>query len=327
MDEINIEQIFLKWREDRLSENEMVWLKNQQQSDEFQKHWAELIKTWQFSNQVQVPNGSTVEMQWNRLTKRLQHGAAPAKIKSDWLGWRKAIHPRPIFALAASVVILFIAWTFFLKTDTVVHKIIAAPATQISQKLPDGSRIELNSGSELTYSDLFDKENRVVQLRGEAFFQVQKSEKVFIINTRDGEIHVLGTALNVRTFDQQTRVAVQSGTVKLVDYSGAQIMRLEQNEVGILSENRVHKFSGFAVATEFSWREGEIIFVQSELKNAIAELNRRFATDIRIADDLRHLKLSAHFKNEKLQDILNFIAQATGAHVQKKGEIFWLEKD
>jgi transmembrane sensor len=68
-------------------------------------------------------------------------------------------------------------------------------------ELPDGSKLWLNAGSKVVFSDNFSAGKRELTLSGEAFFDVKHDElHPFIIHTGRLEVRVLGTSLNVRAY-------------------------------------------------------------------------------------------------------------------------------
>jgi len=85
-------------------------------------------------------------------------------------------------------------------------------------KLPDGSVVNLNSNSVLSFSsDLHNKNIREVWLKGEAFFSVKHTAKSapFIVHSGDISIEVLGTEFNVFDRHNTTAVMLKSGKVKI----------------------------------------------------------------------------------------------------------------
>ena len=69
---------------------------------------------------------------------------------------------------------------------------------QFTVTLPDGSIVELNAATTLAHKRFFWKNNKTVNLKGEAFFKVEKGEG-FKVETESGTVSVLGTEFNVRT--------------------------------------------------------------------------------------------------------------------------------
>lgn len=88
------------------------------------------------------------------------------------------------------------------KTEKVVSQRTLSVGKTTSLELKDGTKVWLNKDSKLTYSDSFDKENRVVSLDGEAFFHVNKdSLHPFIVHLKDDiDIEVWGTQFNVKSY-------------------------------------------------------------------------------------------------------------------------------
>ena len=83
-----------------------------------------------------------------------------------------------------------------------------------SINLPDGSKVWLNGDSKITYDGDFQGKTREVHLSGEAFFDVAKDKtRPFIIHTRTINLKVLGTAFNVRSYDneKETETALVHG--------------------------------------------------------------------------------------------------------------------
>ncbi|MEN8138658.1 MAG: FecR family protein [Bacteroidota bacterium] len=87
-----------------------------------------------------------------------------------------------------------------------------------SYNLPDGTEITLASGSSIFYDADFDDEFRKVELKGEAFFDVERDEnRPFIIKTDRLNTEVLGTSFNIKQTDKAVKVTVVTGLVKVYD--------------------------------------------------------------------------------------------------------------
>ena len=65
--------------------------------------------------------------------------------------------------------------------------------------LEDGTKVWLDAETELRYPTNFDAQNRVVYLKGEAYFEVAKMEgKPFVVKIDQMSVNVLGTKFNER---------------------------------------------------------------------------------------------------------------------------------
>lgn len=85
--------------------------------------------------------------------------------------------------------------------------------------LPDGSTVVLNANSSLTLSAAFGRDNRTVQLIGEAFFDIKHDPaNPFFVNTQQFTVKVHGTAFNVRAFKgaKQAEAALIRGSVEVI---------------------------------------------------------------------------------------------------------------
>ncbi|HLX65891.1 MAG TPA: FecR family protein [Puia sp.] len=84
--------------------------------------------------------------------------------------------------------------------------------------LADGSKVWLEAGSELKYPPKFTGSERLVELSGEAFFDVAgNAERPFRVLIKDAEVEVLGTFFTVMAYDDEpeNRTAVVNGAVKV----------------------------------------------------------------------------------------------------------------
>lgn len=84
-------------------------------------------------------------------------------------------------------------------------------ATEAGQRaravLPDGTKVWLNASTQLVYKPSFWKRERLVDLNGEAYFEVSHNKhKPFVVNSKDVRTCVLGTKFNVRARSSEAKV-------------------------------------------------------------------------------------------------------------------------
>ncbi|CAM1344603.1 FecR family protein [Tenacibaculum amylolyticum] len=163
-----------RWAENKLTEEELIEFKKTAAYKEFQ-----LIDT--IAQQFTAPP--------------VDKAKALDKVKEKINGKKKVISIKPYwYAAAASVVILFGLFRFLTST---VNYTTPKGANLLAINLPDGSKVQLNAGSELTHKRFFWTNNRTLQLKGEAYFEVEKGE-TFSVATSYGTVSVLGTKFNVK---------------------------------------------------------------------------------------------------------------------------------
>lgn len=126
--------------------------------------------------------------------------------------------------MAAAVLVVVMAGLIWTKTQTlnVVTPKVALEAKNGSRTqsiLPDGSKVWLNAGSKLYYENDFRGTTREVRLDGEAFFDIAHiTNRPFIVHTSGIDIKVLGTAFNVKSYedDKNVETTLYRGLVEVI---------------------------------------------------------------------------------------------------------------
>lgn len=113
-------------------------------------------------------------------------------------------------------------------------RLVVPRGGQYELELSDGTRVWLNSESELSFPADFSGEERRVELRGEAFFDVAKSvEKPFIVDLSQGVIAVLGTRFYVSDYaDRPLSAVLVEGSIRLC--SGGQKVTLNPSQRAVV---------------------------------------------------------------------------------------------
>lgn len=125
--------------------------------------------------------------------------------------------------IAAAILILIAGNYYFSLTRTdepknMLQRIYVPPGSRTSITLPDGTLVWLNSNTSFQYPTTFASKDRIVELDGEAYFEVTKDEeKSFIVRTQKYNVEVLGTTFNVEAYssEQTFKTGLFTGKVKL----------------------------------------------------------------------------------------------------------------
>lgn len=82
--------------------------------------------------------------------------------------------------------------------------------------LTDGSKVYLNSLSSVRFPARFAKDVRMVELEGEAYFEVSRTGQPFMVKTKGMTVEVLGTSFNISAYeDEDCRTTLVSGSVRV----------------------------------------------------------------------------------------------------------------
>ncbi|MGB0981055.1 MAG: FecR family protein [Winogradskyella sp.] len=248
----NDSDIFLaQWLEGELSDND---LKNLISEDDFSAY-LKLRKGMDVAEKLNAPVTDSFAKIKNRIENKKQ------KVKPLYTNWT--------IGVAASIVLLFGLFTIF-GNKTITTETGFGESKSIV--LLDGSEVILNSKSKITYNEDNWKENRTLQLEGEAYFKVAKGE-TFTVQTGNGSVTVLGTQFNVNSTQDFFDV---------VCYEGKVSVKTSENYSVLLPNNTVRSVKGYPVVTSKNldkkptWIDGESTFKSVPLRYVIKALENQY---------------------------------------------------
>ena len=163
------------------------------------------------------------------------------------------------------------------------NKILVPYGGTYSLILADGTKVYLNSGTELEFPSRFSKEKRQVILKGEAYFEVARNEnKPFIVQVNEMAVKVLGTSFNVKSYVDEPGVytTLVEGSVAIVrdGQPDKVIVPGEQayynKGVGTLSVNPVD------VAEFIAWKDGFFLFKDLPLEEILRIVSRWYDVEV-----------------------------------------------
>lgn len=144
--------------------------------------------------------------------------------------------------------------------------------------LADGSKVYLNSESELRFPVVFTGGERRVYLSGEAFFEVAPdAEKPFIVEANDVDVRVLGTRFNVNAYtpDRAIRTTLVSGKVRVSDRGGEESAILAPGQQAVWQEGHFST-RNVDVSAFTAWIDGKFYFEEGATLEEIAEQLQRW---------------------------------------------------
>jgi ferric-dicitrate binding protein FerR (iron transport regulator) len=246
----------------------------------------------------------------------------PARRTEDTAGWEwGAFRLAGMRTVALTVGLVVVALGAWLWTRPVT--VTTAKGTQVTTSLPDGSTVELNGGSTLSYRRGYDNVpfmsvgTRRVRLEGEAFFSVQPGDRPFVVSTPNAQVTVLGTKFTVETFSDAgpvtTQVTLRSGRLQFAAKSQpAQTVTLDERG----RRSQVAGTSGRPAAPEQTdlmyaeaWRQGGFAVREMPLSVTLLKLERQFGTSIRLEAEMAETRPMTllYGQDADLKEILNDI--------------------
>jgi len=184
----------------------------------------------------------------------------------------------------------------------------------VDMQLSDGSRIWLNAGSSITYPVAFVGNERKVELKGEGYFEVAKdAARQFIVTANGVNTMVLGTHFNVHAYEEQTKVTLLEGRVKVarqgqVD-SGIAIRPGQQVLAGGAGQLQVT--GNIDPAAVMAWKNGVFNFDGMKVRQAMAELERWYDIDVTYEEGVQEVKVFGEIdRNLALGGVLEILGNA-----------------
>lgn len=183
--------------------------------------------------------------------------------------------------------------------------------------LSDGSKIWVNSGSQLLYPSVFEENKREVFLTGEAYLDVTKNEKAkFVIKTNHIDINVLGTKLNISAYsdDPQQSIILVTGSVEVKSKEMNEPIRILPDQM--LTYGRLNKKIDIQivdVANYTSWIDGYLLLENEDLGNLLQKLERHYnLLFIYNREELKNIYVSGKLNLEvTVQEVLDCISITT----------------
>ena len=223
------------------------------------------------------------------------------------------IYQSLLSAAAVLIIGLIIGSLFFIqsqKPEITAQNITTPYGGKTQFTLPDGSTVWLNSGSTFSYPDRFEGE-RIVELTGEAYFNVEKQKQPFIVKTKFGEVEVLGTEFNVKAYENETfSTTLESGLVVFTTKYGKQA-NLEPG-MQVVFDDVNFKLRRVDTKLFTSWKDGQLIFRDEPLQNIIAQLERWYNVEIELQDErIKNLKYNGTIEMESFSEVLELIKVTT----------------
>lgn len=180
--------------------------------------------------------------------------------------------------------------------------------------LSDGTKVFLNSLSSLKYPKNFNDKERVVELSGEAYFEVTKlykgNKKVpFIVKTQKQTIEVVGTKFNISSYadDSFQKTTLISGHVNVIDNKNHQKYSLEPGDQALTDNNDHINVSQVNVEPSIAWTQGNFMFDDVYLREILKQLARWYNVHVdysNIPETRYNILLS---KDETLNSILKIL--------------------
>ncbi|MBN1185749.1 MAG: FecR family protein [Bacteroidales bacterium] len=335
------------------------------QDNENRKLFSEMLTAWQLSASMESTPDENLPLSFEKLKSRLAYGNNESQNNAD--NFRRFYFRRAV-SVAAAILIAFVlgglaTWYFFSAKklpdmNAQTYNVTTPYGTRSELSLADGTRVWLNAGSSLAYSENFNVTTREVKLIGEAYFQVAKNKEIPFVVKSDGlQIKALGTAFNVKAYpgDEELSTTLIEGKIVVEGKSldegrfsytlnpGQNIKVIRSvkeekaNQANIQDRKHAademkpirHNIKTISLESDVntllytSWKDKRWVIQQESFSNLVTMLERRYNVNIRFNQaEMEGISFSGIIENETLEQVIHIIQLTAPVNYEfGKGEV------
>jgi len=287
------------------------WVAKEEENALLQEQMKE---NWQLSKTILPPISIDAKKDFQGFQKKMQQHKVAANPKKAIV--RPINRGRRLWAIAAALALPLAAALWLFRPTPVVPMTLAQTTVGETQSLqfPDGTHITLNENSELRYPATFAGNQRNVELKGEAYFEVQSDPtRPFEVQVNQATVKVLGTVFNVRSHPSEAtvQVMVEEGKVQLSSQQTKQAVILTKGEIGSFNsqtqqviENKVNNKNASA------WKSKVLTYKKAPLQTVLDDLSKHFkVTAIIHKQSMKNCLVTARFTNATPKKVLDYLVQ------------------
>ncbi len=254
------------------------------------------------------------EAAWQKVKGKIQ----PAKPVVPLWAW-----PR-ISRLAAGLALMaggtYLAIQFF-AAPIQTQQLAALPETR-TEKLLDGTQTVLNRNTELVYTFNPRKKERKVALQGEAFFDIQpRPGEAFTLEAGELRVRDIGTSFNVRALPQRDtiEIVVETGLVQAyTDIDRGILIRASEKGYYRKSTKTFWK-EDTRDPNDLAYKTKVLVFNNTDLRTVVKTINAVYGARVTIKATIENCRITAEFKDQKLDFVLDVIAETLGLSIEQRG--------
>ncbi|MDD4191631.1 MAG: DUF4974 domain-containing protein [Mangrovibacterium sp.] len=180
--------------------------------------------------------------------------------------------------------------------------------------LPDGTKVKLNSSSELKYPLQF-LNSREVFLTGEAFFEVESDpDHPFLVHVDEFTIKVTGTRFNIQSYpDANPETTLEEGKIAVINREGNTLVELKPNENLVYDRNQKRIFvTAVDARQKTDWRTGKIFLKNQTIEEMAKIIERWYKVKVVFDDEsIKQVRLTGTIlKDKPIEQLLNVLVKS-----------------
>ena len=210
----------------------------------------------------------------------------------------------------------------------VLNKVQTLTGMEYSLTLSDGTKVYLNAETKLEFPTHFTGERRIVKLEGEAYFDVSKdAARPFIVEVNSLEVRVLGTAFNLRSYDDEGLVVTTLVEGK-VEVAADEVVRTITPGMQVVyeKENGDMKVQKVDVLLYTAWQSGKFIFKNERLEDIMIYLSKWYGFNYRFIDNhAKEVRIGARLdRYDNMEPIIEMLKRTGLVNITQMDKMFYI---
>ena len=270
-----------------------------------------LRSTLETQNKMEIAT-TDPKLQWDLFESKLSQKQKPKT--SNYLKW-----------LLLGVLLFaggYLLYSYFANSKTVI-----TPKSNnfMEYAFEDGSDVRLWPGSKVSFDEGNYKNDRLIQLEGEAFFKVTKGAS-FKVKTAAGEVQVLGTSFNVWSADQSnTYVKCYTGRVQVTDNNNKSVLLTPGEQVSI-ANNKITNKSTFNV--DVHKIEGTLKYYDNaKIEWVLDDIKKLYNIEIDIKNQLNDQRFTGAISLVEINQALSYLCEPMHWSYEEDNKVITIKEE
>ncbi len=205
-------------------------------------------------------------------------------------------------------------------------RIVIPAGFTYSVQLADGSTVVLNAGSELRFPEEFRDSVREVEMKGEGYFNVKKSDIPFIVQAGETQVKVYGTRFNLfyRKELALSEAVLVEGSIGMM--AGGKEVRIVPNErVYYTMKDSVVRTEKVDPADYIAWMENSFKYNGVRLDKIVFDISQWYGVEIRLAPELESRTCTLEFdKSSTIDWVIKALGLIIDKNIKQEGGAYYI---
>jgi hypothetical protein len=209
----------------------------------------------------------------------------------------------------------------------VINTLSTPRGGQYQVELPDGTKVWLNASSSLKYPTFFSGNERIVELSGEAYFEVAKNKDMpFKVKANSMEVNVLGTHFNVMAYNDENiiKTTLLEGSVKVLASNTSKLI-IPGQQAQLTTSGKL-TVSDADVDEAVAWKNGFFQFTSVDIHTVVKQISRWYDVDIDYDKSISEHFTGTIARNVEANEVFKMLKSTGTIKVEVKNKQVFITK-